>query len=609
VPLLLVFENAPKSVELRKENGKLRFMVSFPSRTGRLALLPLFGHDVRKAADTEEWLREFPAEVKKQCDAWAEDLREFPVDVEETVTYDETGDRVTFTEAFEYVTLGSGGKKLAPLQGMLALGYSQGLPVKFSAEPMDMNVATQFGPTMVISGTGYSWSLEGLGKRVFGRQILGPSTAASKALEKELVEEVDRVVEAGHLAPWIYRCRKFSYGYFYDPSENLYLLSELLPALPDDRQASLRRYLRSEYAKYPPHRIRELDEKEGARRETEQEIGFTDSHDLRYRVLSPFDYIPMPSYRRGKDGILMERMPVLYRANGVARYYRAVGQRPSPEALAAWREAMQKSLEHRLWDTMGWFWGKYTTSARPSTSGTVAQLREANYTMTIRQVHRDAAGLIGYINLCQMAGVKTESEAWGQLARLTALRFGLARYGRYMASSRLFRMPTDPDMVNFLSRSGDFTRPENHVQQVLSIDQHCALIQRGATKELSGHTYWYTYPFYLVTFQDLTFEVARILADYGLQDDVRRVLKRFDEIQPVWHSKFANLVYTCGVEGFAMYPSDSHQLFMGHAWIAGTEPGKLEEYLGIPWEKTGDLFFMHKLAETIKAYRGVKWVP
>jgi len=174
VPLLLVFENAPKSVELRKENGKLRFMVSFPSRTGRLALLPLFGHDVRKAADTEEWLREFPAEVKKQCDAWAEDLREFPVDVEETVTYDETGDRVTFTEAFEYVTLGSGGKKLAPLQGMLALGYSQGLPVKFSAEPMDMNVATQFGPTMVISGTGYSWSLEGLGKRVFGRQILGP---------------------------------------------------------------------------------------------------------------------------------------------------------------------------------------------------------------------------------------------------------------------------------------------------------------------------------------------------------------------------------------------------------------------------------------------------
>ena len=144
---------------------------------------------------------------------------------------------------------------------------------------------------------------------------------------------------------------------------------------------------------------------------------------------------------------------------------------------------------------------------------------------------------------------------------------------------------------------------------MLSIDQHCALIQRGATKELSWYTFYYTYPTYLVALHDLTFEFATILADYGLQDDVRRFLEHFEEIQPVWDSKFTNVMHAGGVEAYAMYPSDSHQLFMGHAWIAGTEPGKLEQHLDIPWEKTGDLFFMHKLAETIKAHRGVNWVP
>ena len=40
--------------------------------------------------------------------------------------------------------------------------------------------------------------------------------------------------------------------------------------------------------------------------------------------------------------------------------------------------------------------------------------------------------------------------------------------------------------------------------------------------------------------------------------------------------------------------------------MAGTEPERLERYLHVPWEKSGDLFYMHKLAKTIKAYRGVK---
>ena len=45
-----------------------------------------------------------------------------------------------------------GGRKLAPIQAMLALAKSQGLLVDFSAEPADMKLATQFGPVMAIPG-------------------------------------------------------------------------------------------------------------------------------------------------------------------------------------------------------------------------------------------------------------------------------------------------------------------------------------------------------------------------------------------------------------------------------------------------------------------------
>ena len=46
-------------------------------------------------------------------------------------------------------------------------------------------------------------------------------------------------------------------------------------------------------------------------------------------------------------------------------------------------------------------------------------------------------------------------------------------------------------------------------------------------------------------------------------------------------------------------------LFMVHAWMAATPPKRLERYIDVPWMWRGDLYHLHKLAETIKAYRGV----
>jgi hypothetical protein len=48
-------------------------------------------------------------------------------------------------------------------------------------------------------------------------------------------------------------------------------------------------------------------------------------------------------------------------------------------------------------------------------------------------------------------------------------------------------------------------------------------------------------------------------------------------------------------------------MFMAHAWLAGTPPEALRRYIDFSWTARGDLFYMHKLAEAIKAYRGVEW--
>ena len=121
VPLLLVFQNAPKAVEFAQEGDAGRLRISFAGEAGRIAILPPFGHDLRPTSQTEKWLTDFPADVKARCDLWANALGEVPVNVRETVAYDAAQDRVTFTEAFEYLKVREGGQRYAPLPAMLAL--------------------------------------------------------------------------------------------------------------------------------------------------------------------------------------------------------------------------------------------------------------------------------------------------------------------------------------------------------------------------------------------------------------------------------------------------------------------------------------------------------
>lgn len=611
VPFLFVFEKSPQAIEL---NNVGQLAITFPGAAGKVVMLPLFGHDVQAAGMTEKWLKEFPEEIKNRCDDWVKRLGDFPVNVKEITAYNSRVDRVTISEKFEYTSIRKGGEKTALIRPMLALGLQQKLPVVVTPQPVDLKYATQFGPLMAVSGDHYEWHLDGLGKYVAGREIIGPANNKSAELEKELSAEVDKVLAVGHLAPWVEVwgmpwVPEFGTTYFREPSEVLYFLSDILPVLPAAQQARVCDYLANEAAAYPPDQWQQLKIFEGARQNY-------------YQV--PKDLIAGYNRQLGTklplvgDEYYEGNAPSLFRAYGVSRFYQSTNRKPAKEAVKFWRHIMSESLTGRQWDTLGWFWGKYASKhgafegSPRSMAEYISRYRLQYLQFTPRALHRDAAGLIGYCRLCRMAGEKGEPEAWGQLARLLAFRFALTRYGRYLDESGLFHMPDNTAARELLACSGDFSVSENHFEQVWEVNQHEVVMLSGTSKEWTPG--WFLHSevlpygiFYQPIFFDMTPEVGQILADWGLKDDAARYLKHYAEVQPIWYQSHADFTQIdCGeLPGTA--PSDAYQHFMAHAWIAGTPPETLERYIDVPWVGRGDFFYMHKLAETIKAYRGVKW--
>ena len=74
-----------------------------------------------------------------------------------------------------------------------------------------------------------------------------------------------------------------------------------------------------------------------------------------------------------------------------------------------------------------------------------------------------------------------------------------------------------------------------------------------------------------------------------------------------WYKAHAENIQFCTGEAADIMPNDSYQLFMAHAWVAGTPAATLERYIDVPWVAIGDDYYLLKLAETIKAYRGITW--
>jgi hypothetical protein len=549
-----------------------------------------------------------------------EKAQAIPAFVEETYSYDEASDTVTIAAKFDK-------QGFAPLPPMLALAGKFGFSVEVQPKPVDTGSQSVFGPLVGVEGAdAYTLKIRGLGKYVFERPRLG-SGKAPESLNGQLEAEVAKIVAAGHLAPWLFLVNVPGSGaddrgdvYWHNPSEALYLLAEVAPLLSSKTQQTLKEYLATERENVPPEFRASMAFGVGTRRE----------------YCEPSKAL-LKKWEEKNFGYLTKAQPGIWSLYGLARFCELAGQKPGKETMDKCNEIVARSMEHRDWATLYWL--------RGHTPGFNA----------VHAVNQLFAGLVGYIRLARLAGDKdAEALGWGLFARIAALRFAMGKYTQYMHDARLFntaynlhatikmrrvepadriiKVQTDPNRYAIPKdpawwakmRNGDWmgdlvtwnwSKPIDNVRQVHRLDETGVDVWEwcgtdcygtGQKRDVSEEKdYWYMrLAPYLLPFRDMVPELGRFMAGH-LKPEAEAFCNCIVENQPHWYITYAEAILSAEI-GFNC-PCDAYGHFLARAWVLGEKPEQLERYLDVPWLKLGDLYHLHKLAETLKAYRGVTW--
>jgi len=556
-PVLMIFSDNPVAIEAGSG-----LVIKFAARHVKVVLLPLGGIDFPRGDEQEKWDSGLPEDVVERCDWWAARLSAYPETVREGCSYDAATDRVSVIEQIRHVKVRDGAVLCAPVPPTLALAAASEFPVKYSSPVTDCHHRTAYGPYMVVDKVDcYAWSVAGLSKYVFDRQVVGPSTSESRALEEELAAEMDKVLAEEYLAPWVYETRRFGPQgdvYWRQPWETDYFLAQVMPVLDPDRRAKVAFNLKAFNQRFPMFEVAAMPTWTGPRRER---------------------------YNAGKDKYYEQignpQKITLAAARGMADYFEVTAQRPAPEVWQRLSRLLRDSLDGADWATG--FWCLDRAPELPPQARTVGMDLE----LPTKIVNRRIGEIAGLLRMAKMCGQRDMDAAlaWGRLTRELALRLALAKYARWI-------LPPDgpvPLTPRWNAREGaDQVRTMNQFEVNLNDD----------TQDWRKSVY--------VAFLDMGPEAARFLADYAREECVA-FLEAVDRSWPQWH--LANMTSEIGGDSSAglVQPVNSYALFMAWAWIKKDAPENLKRRLDVSWLDRGDFFYMHKLAETAKAYRAVKW--
>ncbi len=105
-----------------------------------------------------------------------------------------------------------------------------------------------------------------------------PTSISIDQLKQKLENEIQKIINSGHLRPGyqstgifdMYSFRDMGdnlIDYWHNPSDTLYTLTRALPYLSASLQQQTRTYLQTEFANYPPYQIADIGWKNGAARE------------------------------------------------------------------------------------------------------------------------------------------------------------------------------------------------------------------------------------------------------------------------------------------------------------------------------------------------------
>ena len=88
---------------------------------------------------------------------------------------------------------------------------------------------------------------------IWQRRVISDVAPAADTLRDELVAQVERIVEAGHLLPYYVKRGELNpRWYFTNPGDLVGTLAHAYPYLPTELRSRVRQYLADEMAEYPP---------------------------------------------------------------------------------------------------------------------------------------------------------------------------------------------------------------------------------------------------------------------------------------------------------------------------------------------------------------------
>jgi hypothetical protein len=591
-PVLLVFSSPPQGFSADDRGLTVRFA---PGAAGphAVAILNIDGDLLPLAASMGQWRSALPPDIAAICRWWAQRLKQFPYSATENYAYDAAADQTTITQNIRYLPLGEGGTRFAPLPPMVSLALASGMPLKLTAGGRDATVthssaALYHGRYAGIDGVDqYSIHLSGLGALVRQDESPGRGAGEDAELVSELGRQVSLMLEAGHLAPWYDARNCYGAGYlcywrhaesfvWSNPGETLYTLARALPFLPEDLAARTIAYMRKERTDYPPESVAHTPILEGARREWHRmaDEGIYRMHIQELPKRNPYL----------QSGTIPEES-IYY----LAEYYRAAeGGKVDAAVLAAARRILEPYLQRQDWAILG-FW-PFRVSWMSSTADGWGGTNDINQHM---------AALIGHLRLARMAGSESP-ETWGLLARAAICRYAMGKYTHYVNSEKFYETPAEPDWMARLFEGSwvgqlvtyNWRGPLDDVRQV------CVLNPYGIQFSDCALPQFYT--FSVMPFLGAVPEVGAFARQY-LREELKSFSDRYELAQPAWFA--AKTTTNINAEFNYTAPEEALQVFQIRAWVL-QEPGqKLESYLDTPWMARGDLYYIQKIVETIRAYR------
>jgi len=574
-PFLFYFQNPPSAVEAAPGKG-LTFTFAGPA--GRIAFLPLLGFRTPAAADTEKWGQEkaLPEPVQESARWWSRHLQEYPAGVSETYTCNADRGEVTISERFQYLPVAAApdpAARIAPLPPYLGIAVQFGYPLDLSARAIASGTVTNLGPLLAVEGTDtYVVTVKNLNKYLMRTDWLRAGAALRSPYAARLLRpQIDRILQAGHLAPWLEFAGKSSYANwtypdFSNPGETIWTLVFCLPWLDQPTADRLKGYLKQEYLAYPPLSMAVMPYDQGARREYYQNYPKSLTPNVQQRGFYRFHRV-----------IPVENLYAAALYHSLIADPKALAEdRPRAEAVFASHNAEQDwAVMKPLGRYMYW---------PDSLSGSGGVMDTQHF----------FAGVIGYIRLAELAGdAEARQRGLYLLARTLVARYAEGKYTQFLYQADIARPPETPDWPMQVLR--DARKCRHHVlwthhwsKPIDDIRQVYTLGQAGPTiAEVNGYQQVVVF-----ALTGLVPEMGIFLKDH-LRPESQRTVERIAENSPIWYMAWKPA--SLGAEVFTDMPQVAVGTMQARAWVLDESAQSLAKYLDVPWLPLGDYFYLQKL--------------